>query len=182
MSEIKPKKMVRRSVAISLGIICILLIAFTAYFAVAGISAQNSYNNLQNQYNNLNSTYNSYVSTHSHTNAEYDAMWTPELTLIDLTTINHTVVTGSTNWSSIAVYHSWLNVTCYLVNIHKNSAYNCTLHVVAYGDAYVGTAVDAYINSGTITGESWVKVSPNLYDVIGDITNYTITPQWTASP
>jgi cell division protein FtsB len=46
MSE---KKMVRRSVAITLGIICILLIAVIAYFSIIGISAQNSYNNLQNQ-------------------------------------------------------------------------------------------------------------------------------------
>jgi hypothetical protein len=49
MNEIKPKKMVSRSVAISLGIICILLVAIIAYFSVTGISAQNSYNNLQNQ-------------------------------------------------------------------------------------------------------------------------------------
>ena len=46
MSE---KKMVRRSVAYALGIICILLIAVIAYFSITGISAQNSYNNLQNQ-------------------------------------------------------------------------------------------------------------------------------------
>jgi hypothetical protein len=41
--------MVRRSVAIALGIICILLTAFIAYFSITGISAQNSNNNLQNQ-------------------------------------------------------------------------------------------------------------------------------------
>jgi len=41
--------MVSRSVAISLGIICILLIALIAYFTVTGISAQNSYNNLKDQ-------------------------------------------------------------------------------------------------------------------------------------
>jgi hypothetical protein len=51
--ETKPKKMVRRSVAIALGMICILLIAVIAYFSIAGISAQNSYNNLQNQNNQL---------------------------------------------------------------------------------------------------------------------------------
>ena len=53
MSETKPKKMVRRSVAISLGIISILLIAVIAYFSITGISAQNSYNNLQKQNNQL---------------------------------------------------------------------------------------------------------------------------------
>ena len=53
LSETKPKKMVRRSVAIALGIVCIVLIAIIAYFSVTGISAQNSYNNLQNQNNQL---------------------------------------------------------------------------------------------------------------------------------
>jgi cell division protein FtsB len=43
------KKVVGRSVAIGLGIVCILLIALIAYFSVTGISAQNSYNNLKNQ-------------------------------------------------------------------------------------------------------------------------------------
>jgi len=47
--EPKPKKMVRRSVAIALGTVCILLIAVIAAFSIAGISAQNSYGNLQNQ-------------------------------------------------------------------------------------------------------------------------------------
>lgn len=51
--EPKPKKMVRRSMAIALGIICILLIAVIAFFSITGISAQNSYNNLQNQNNQL---------------------------------------------------------------------------------------------------------------------------------
>ena len=49
LAETRTKKNIGRNVAIALGIICILLIAFTAYFAVTGISAQNSYNNLQNQ-------------------------------------------------------------------------------------------------------------------------------------
>jgi len=185
MGEIKPKKTVSRNVAVALGIVCILLIAIIAYFSVTGNSAQNSYNNLQNSYNNLqnqfndlNTTYNNYTSTHSHTNADYDSMWAPELVLINLTTINDTVI----YYPSFAVRISWLNVTGYVVNVHKNWAYNCTLHVVAYGDAYVGAAIDSYINLGTIAGESWANVGPNLYKVAGDITNYTITPQWTASP
>jgi cell division protein FtsB len=53
MSEPKPKKMVSRNVAVALGIICIVLVAFIAYFTVTGISAQNSYNNLKNQNNQL---------------------------------------------------------------------------------------------------------------------------------
>jgi len=53
MNETKPKKVVGRNVAVALGIICIILIALTAYFTITGISAQNSYNNLQNKYNQL---------------------------------------------------------------------------------------------------------------------------------
>jgi uncharacterized protein YukE len=47
--KINERKMVRRSVAIALGIICIILIAFISYFSITSISAQNNYNNLQNQ-------------------------------------------------------------------------------------------------------------------------------------
>lgn len=48
-SGTKPKKMVNRKLAFALGLVCIVLIAFIAYFTVTGISAQNSYTNLQNQ-------------------------------------------------------------------------------------------------------------------------------------
>ncbi len=51
--QTKPKKIFGKSVALVLGLICIVLIAFIAYFAVAGISAQNSNSNLQNQYKQL---------------------------------------------------------------------------------------------------------------------------------
>jgi hypothetical protein len=53
MSE---KKMVRRSVAIALGIVCILLIAVLTYFLIMGFSPSNS--NLQNQVNDLTNTLN----------------------------------------------------------------------------------------------------------------------------
>jgi len=51
--QVKPKKIVWKSVTFALGLICIVLIAFIAYFAVAGISAQNSNSNLQNKNNEL---------------------------------------------------------------------------------------------------------------------------------
>jgi hypothetical protein len=54
MNETKPKKIVSRNIAVSLGIICIILIALIAYFTVTGISAQNNYNNLQGQVKDLN--------------------------------------------------------------------------------------------------------------------------------
>jgi len=51
--QTRPNRRIGKSVAIALGLICVVLIAFTAYFAVAGISAQNSYVNLQKQNNQL---------------------------------------------------------------------------------------------------------------------------------
>lgn len=118
-----------------------------------------------------------YVSTHSHTNADYDAMSAPQLISVDL---------GATYIQNGYFLAKWLNVTGYVVNIHKNSAFNCTLHVVAYQNGGV-TAIDTYINLGTIAGESYYKVNANAYYEINanyteGITSYTITPQWTTSP
>jgi hypothetical protein len=48
-SEITPKKMARRSVAVALGIACILLVALVGYLSPSMISTQNSYNDIQNQ-------------------------------------------------------------------------------------------------------------------------------------
>jgi predicted PurR-regulated permease PerM len=157
MSE---KKVVRRSVAISLGIICIVLIA-----GLVGAIAYYTMNTTSN------TTYNDYISTHSHTNTEYDAMWSPYLTKVDLGATQHSGFLSS----------PYLNVRGYIVNVHKNWAYNCKLHVVAYQAGGV-TAIDTYIDLGTMAGESSIKVDSNINYVAGDITSYTITPQWTATP
>jgi hypothetical protein len=84
MSEIKPpKKMVSRSVAIALGIICIILVAglgvvlFMAYSPTSG----SSITTLQSQFNDLNATYNGYVSAHSHTDSDYNSLNTQNTNL-----------------------------------------------------------------------------------------------------
>ena len=142
MSE---KKMVSRNVASRLGIICILLIA--------GLGGTMAY----------------YISSHSHTNADYDAMRTPQLMGVGL---------GVTrNFVPELVY---LNVHGYLVNIHMNSAFNCKLHVVAYLTDQV-VPFDTYIDLGTIVGESSIKVDSN-FNASGNLTTYTLTPQWAATP
>ncbi|MGA2769109.1 MAG: hypothetical protein ABSF24_12460 [Candidatus Bathyarchaeia archaeon] len=61
MSE---RKVVRRSVAVAVGIVCILLLA--------GLGVVMAYYTMQ--INNKDSTYNDYVLTHSHTNSEYDSL------------------------------------------------------------------------------------------------------------
>jgi hypothetical protein len=68
MSEIKPKKMVSRNVAIALGIICVMLIA------ILGAVIFFTDTSWQNRFNDLNSSYNNYMSTHSHTNYGYDSL------------------------------------------------------------------------------------------------------------
>ena len=61
MSE---KKVVRRNVAIALGIACIILIA--------GLGGAMAYYSMV--VNDKNTTYGSYVSSHAHTNSEYDSL------------------------------------------------------------------------------------------------------------
>jgi hypothetical protein len=188
MSE---KKMVRRSVAIALGIICIILVAGLGVVLYMGYSptATNSVSSLQDKINQLQSwldgnktllsqtqtwldgnitTYNNYVNDHSHTNSEYDAMWTPKLITIDLTGSDSRPLFGT----------PYLHVSGYVVNVHMNWAYDCKLHVVAYQSGGV-TAVDTYINLGTIIGESSTQVSSNVYYTGSSLSSWTITQQWT---
>jgi flagellar basal body-associated protein FliL len=84
-TETKPKKMVGRNVAITLGIVCIILVAgiggAMAYYTVQVNNKNSEYNNYvsthgytNTQYDTLNSTYNDYVSTHSHTDDEYNTV------------------------------------------------------------------------------------------------------------
>lgn len=68
--------MVRRSVAIALGIVCIILVAALGVVTYMGYSPTitNSVTSLQNQLNQLQDTYNSYVASHHHTDSEYDSL------------------------------------------------------------------------------------------------------------
>ena len=82
MSE---KKVVRRTVAIALGIVCILLIAglggAMAYYSMTinnkdstYASYTSSHSHTDSDYNALNSTYQDYMGTHSHTDSDYNAL------------------------------------------------------------------------------------------------------------
>jgi hypothetical protein len=82
MSE---KKVVRRSVAIALGIVCILLIAgiggAMAYYTMVINDKTTTYDNYasshshtNSEFNTLNQTYQDYFRTHSHNNSQYDSL------------------------------------------------------------------------------------------------------------
>jgi len=68
--------MVRRSVAVALGIVCIILAAGLgiAIFMSYSITTSSSVTNLQNQLNQLQDTYDSYVASHNHNDSEYNSL------------------------------------------------------------------------------------------------------------
>jgi hypothetical protein len=77
----KPKKTVSRSVALALGIICIVLIAgiggVMAYYTVYNTNGNRhytdaDYNALQNLYNSEVQQYNTYIADHHNTDEEYN--------------------------------------------------------------------------------------------------------------
>jgi hypothetical protein len=83
-SKMSEKKVVRRNVAIALGIVCILLIAgiggAMAYYTMVINDKNTAYDNYASShshtnsgFNTLNQTYQDYLATHSHSNVEYDA-------------------------------------------------------------------------------------------------------------
>jgi uncharacterized protein YxeA len=71
MSVPKPKKMVSRSVAIALGIICIVLIA-----GIGGVMAYytGQINDKNATINDETNTYNNYVNDHHHTDEDYNSL------------------------------------------------------------------------------------------------------------
>jgi hypothetical protein len=84
-SETKPRKVVARSVAIALGMICIIIIAglggAMAYYVTtiddkdtkySNYASSHSYTN--DQYNSLDSTYQDYARNHAHTNDDYNSV------------------------------------------------------------------------------------------------------------
>jgi predicted PurR-regulated permease PerM len=65
MGETNPKKMVSRSVAVALGIICIILVAGLGVVLFIGFSPTSG---------SLQTTYNDYVNDHHHTDEEYNSL------------------------------------------------------------------------------------------------------------
>jgi hypothetical protein len=177
-----PKKMVSRSIAITLGIVCVLLVAglggAIAYYTRTIDNKNSDYSSLQNEYNNLTSTYNDYTSTHSHTDTdynslqtEYNSMWNPLLITIGMSAV----------WQGHFLSPPTLNSNGYVVNVHNNWAYNCQLLVVAYGLGGV-LMINESIPMGTIAGQGYYQVSEDIAYSSGSISSYTLTPIWTATP
>jgi cell division protein FtsB len=181
------KKVVGRSVAIALGLVCILLIALIAYFTVTGISAQNSYNNLKDQNKQLQTWLDGNETLLNQTQAnntnlqnQVNSLTAPKLIEMNLTSTDLGALINFSSLNSSIYPLSWLNVKGFSCNVGKSTAYNCTIHVVAYSNSSV--AIDTNIILGTMSSYSLVYVDDSLPYYIFPLTNWTITPQWTATP
>jgi len=161
MSE---KKIVRRSVAVALGIVCIILVAALGVVAYMGYSptTTNSVTSLQNQLSQLQDTYNSYVASHHHTDSEYDAL---QNQVSDLTSAlnlgkSRVWISSQTASSPYNSYYSWAPLSVdyagYVsVNVESSTSTHTYVHAIysAYGVHY-----DQWID----VGKSGTAVFPVL--------------------
>jgi hypothetical protein len=181
-NEVKPRKVVGRSVAIALGIVCILLIAglgaVLTYYTMRlneranyAIQLETWLQEAKDQKSTLQNQMNDYVSSHSYTNSQYSSLMAPKLLRLN------PVETDQRPWFSTP----YLQIQGIVVNVGSNAAYSCRLHVVAYQSGGV-VAIDTYIDMGNINGESYVTVNTSVYYQGSSLTSWAITPQWTATP
>ncbi len=160
--------MVKRSIAVILGVFCIILLACLGVVIAYYMTVINEKNS---SYASLNADYQDYQSSHSYSNSDIDSLLAPLLIKVDLT--------GYWYQASFNIFVA----TGYLVNVHNNSAYNSQILVVAY-NINGELVVNESRNLGTIAGQSYYQVSESFpYGGInGNILSYTITPEWTATP
>ncbi len=193
MSE---KKVVRRSVAIALGIACIILIA--------GIGGAVAY--YTRIINDKNSTYNDYVETHSHTDTEYNSA------ISDYAANHHHSDSDynslQSNYNSLQSDYSYLklphlvgnldakdnrpwwgspslHVFGTVTNIGSDTAYNSLLYVAAFQGAVL--AFNTTITVGTVNYGGFVYVDSSIAYVGGALTSWRIWSQpwgidWTWYP
>jgi hypothetical protein len=170
MSE---KKVVRRSVAIALGVVCIILVAIIGGFIllISGLGpnrhhTDEEYTNLQNQVESLQT--------------EVNDLEAPNVIEVNLTSEDVRPINGT----------PYLHIYGYLCNTGNDIAYNCDLWVVGYQGSvgYEIVTLTANITMGNILGQSWiyVDVSPtysgsSFYPSNPPLSDWSILPQWSAT-
>lgn len=184
MSE---KKTIGKSVAIALGTICIILVAglggAISYYTITINNKENEINSVNNTISQLNATIaelNNRIAQLESNLRSLQSLIEPKLVGIDLATANINI-----SVPIIAQIHDptmpSLNVSGYVYNVGIYTAYNCTIHVIAYLDSGV-LAIDTHIPLGTIEGRSQVSVNASITTALLPATNFTLTLQWTAFP
>jgi cell division protein FtsL len=138
MSETKTKKTVRRSVAIALGIICIILIAgmveIWLYCSVQDIKKDETITNLNNEVFNKNSQISNQNSTISSLNSQLAILQNQVSNIHILNTENSTVwVDNQTRTGTEGAVWDFFNVSSAgYVSILISSNYNSTIAETAY--------------------------------------------------
>lgn len=179
--EPKPMRMVRRSIAIALGIICIILVAglgvtlFIGYAPTSG-SLQTTYNNYvadhshtdedynqaQTNYQNEQSQYNSYVADHSHTDEDYNTTSSQNTNLNNIINLQ-----DSTVWvNDQTVSQPASSYTVWTVS----ATYAGYVSVLVQSSTVAGTHVEAIYSSNGVNFNQEITVNA------GDTATFPILP------
>jgi hypothetical protein len=204
MSE---EKVVSRSVAVGLGMLCIIFMASLAgtivYHTMMINNKDESYDDYvashsytNSEYDSLDATYQTYAGTHSHNNSEYDSLSSQNTALQDQVNYLQYQVKNFQNevinlrsprliqvnwneWDSYPLFVApCLEITGMLFNVGSDPAY-CRLHVVLYQSGG-GVANDTYVELGTIDGESWIYVGTSVFyeGSFGPLTGWNVTTEY----
>jgi len=157
-------KIVRRSVAIGLGIICIIL--------AVGLVGVFTYYTMT--LNNKNSVYDDYVSNHSHSNSDYDSLNSQKTNLQDqvndlTSTLNlaksETWVTSQTVSQPAGSYNFWTHSTTYAgyVTVNVESSTTDKTYIEVLWSAH-GINYDNRISVG-VSGTGVFPVLPSSVEV-----------------
>jgi len=166
-SETKPKKMVRRSIAIALGITCILLIAGLgggmAYYIIALNNKDNQINPANNTINQLNAKIADQNDTIASLNANITRL-TIEENQLQASLGQDKTLLDSSNAQMIQV-QTWLagNITAYQNEVNQ---YNGEVSLY-----------NTYVADHQYTNENYTNVY-SLYQGLSDITSLTVSTVW----
>jgi len=164
MSE---KKMIGRTVAIALGIICIILIAglggAMAYYTMIINDKNTTYDSYVSNHTYTNSEYDNYVGNHTHTNSEYDVLQS---------NYNYYVSTHSHTDSEYDSLQNQVNDLNSIINLEKSTVWvddqtisqpASSFTVWTFSANYAGY-VSVWVQSSTVPG-THVKVIYSAYGV-----------------
>jgi len=166
MSE---KKMVRRSVAIALGIICILLVvglagAVAIYMPMINdkdtkISSQASQiSSLQAQNNQLQTWLDGNASQNANLQGQADSLQN-QVNSLEAPKLIEVNLTADDNRPP-PPQQTYLHVYGYVCNVGNDTAYNATLYVEAFHGAVL--TLNTTISLGTINGGSYTSVNSQV--------------------
>ena len=178
---------------IALGLMCMVLIiglgaTFVSYTSIINAKDQaykdytSTHSVTDSQYDDYVSThsvtdsqYDDYVTTHHHTDQEFDsAVTAPRLVTVGVETEDEWYILPYEPPSTFRIHG-------YVTNVGVYTAYNPKIHIVAYKLEEV-KVVDDYVTLDVLSSGSWTTFDSTYVYNGGPIAQWTITPEWTASP